>query len=176
MAGLSDNGLIFLLESGGAGPGRADGAGVLRRARFAVGVAGGLLRQLHHYVQRVEHQLHHVNRRTAYPHHGRNDFLPGARDALPQLTYLLHETAACLQTGVFCHAGDQVAAAGNLLYGPGHQAGGPQHGDFIRRLHRGFARDQRAGLLVGSNMATHGGLAARLVRLPFPVTRHSNAL
>lgn len=30
--------------------------------------------------------------------------------------------------------------------------------------------------LVGVNMAARGGLAARLVRLPFPVTRRRNAL
>lgn len=143
--------LVSLLAS------TTDGFGIGWCAGVAVGVAGGLLCQLLHYVKGIEHQLCHVDAAGTYPDHRRNYLLLHRRHAFTNLPNLLGQAPArghgavagnvCrLITGnsgfsITADAGQPVSLHGlavipgaDLLNGSGHQRGGTQNAGFIRGL------------------------------------------
>lgn len=167
-----------------------DGFRVGRCSRIAVRVACRLLCQLFHHVERVEHQLRHVDCARANPHYRGNNLLLYCRHAFTYLADFLDQVftrcdglapgnvrfiiaADTRHAVIYCLA---VIIRAYLLNGSGQQCGRAQHGNFIRGLNRGFAADQLPLFCIGLNHACHRSFTDRLVCLPHPVTRLGNAL
>ena len=123
-----------------------DGSRVGRCSRIAVRVACRLLCQLFNHVERVEHQLCHVDSARANPHHRGNNLLLHGRHAFRYLANFLNQVFTrcdCLAPGYVCFiiAADTrhaiidclaVIPRTHLLNGSGQQCGRAQHGNFIR--------------------------------------------
>ncbi len=132
-------------------------------------VACRLLCQLFNHVERVEHQLCHVDCARANPHHRGNNLLLHGRHAFTYLANFLDQVftrSDCLAPGYvrFIIAADTrhavidgltVIPRAYLLNGSGHQRERPQHGNFIRGFNRGFAADQISLFCIGLNHPRH---------------------
>lgn len=82
-----------------------DGSRVGRCSRIAVRVACRLLCQLFNHVERVEHQLCHVDSARANPHHRGNNLLLHGRHAFRYLANFLNQVFTrcdCLAPGYVC--------------------------------------------------------------------------
>lgn len=167
-----------------------DGSRVGRRSRITVRVACCLLCQLFHHVERVEHQLCHIDSARANPYHRGNNLLLHGCHAFTYLANFLDQVFTrcdCLAPGYirFIIAADTrhavihslaVIPRAHLLNGSGQQCGRTQHGKFIRGLNCCFPADQLPLFCIGLNHARHRGFTDRLVCLPHPVPRLGDAL
>lgn len=167
-----------------------DGSSVGRCSRIAVGVACRLFRQLFNHIERIKHQLCHIDSARANPHHRGNNLLLHGRNAFTYLANFLDQvftSCYCLAPGnvsfiiaadtrhavIYCLA---VITRTYLLNGSGHQCGLAQHRNFIRGLNGSFPAHQLPLFRIGLNHPRHRCFSDRLVCLPHSVAHLGDAL